>query len=417
MSNNNRHEVIIKIGRKDWEEALDKAFVKKVKDIKVSGFRKGKVPRDVYEKKFGKESLYMEAIDYVLPNAYTKALSDSKLIPVVQPKVDIKGISDEGIEFKFDIITKPKVKLGKYKGLKVEKPTVKVTKEEIEHEIDRLRRQYSELVIKEGKVESGDIAVIDFEGFKDGVSFEGGKGTNYPLEIGSNTFIESFEEQLVGMAKNESKDIDVTFPDNYPNEDLKGKKVTFKVMVLDIKERKIPELDENFFKDLAMEGINSKEELEKEMKNKISANKEYENENIYLDNLLEAVSKNVEVDIPNEMIEEEIDRMLVRYREQLSLQGIELEQYYQLTNTKEADLRGHMSEQATKNVMYRLMLEEIAIKEKIDITDEEVAKEATTLANKYKMPKDEFLKLFGGLDMVKYDLQMRRTLELLKENN
>ena len=167
------------------------------------------------------------------------------------------------------------------------------------------------------------------------------------------------------MAKNESKDIDVTFPDNYPNEDLKGKKVTFKVMVLDIKERKIPELDENFFKDLAMEGINSKEELEKEMKNKISANKEYENENIYLDNLLEAVSKNVEVDIPNEMIEEEIDRMLVRYREQLSLQGIELEQYYQLTNTKEADLRGHMSEQATKNVMYRLMLEEIAIKEKL----------------------------------------------------
>ncbi len=417
MSKKNQHEIVIKISDKEWEIALDKAFIKKAKDIKVDGFRKGKIPRDIYDKKFGKESLYMDAIDIVLPNAYTKALNENNIIPVVQPQVDIKSISDAGVEIKFSIITKPEVKLGQYKDLKVEKPKIDITKEEIELEIDKLKKQYSEMIIKEGKVDNGDIAVIDFEGFKDGQPFEGGKGENYPLEIGSKVFIPGFEEQLVGMNKDESKEIEITFPKDYPADELKDKKVTFKVTVKDIKTRSIPELNEDFFKDLDMAGVNDKKSLEKELKDRLKTTKEFENDNVYVDMILEACAKNVEVDIPEEMINDEVDRMLGRFKEQLKMQGIDIEQYYQITRMSEEDLRTKMHEEAQKHVLYRLMLEAIAQQEKIEITDKEANKEAESLAEKYQMPKEEFLKLFGGLDMIKYDLQMRKTLELLKNNN
>jgi len=417
MSNTNKHDVVIKIDKKEWESALDKSFNKKIKDLKMDGFRKGKVPRDVFEKKFGKESLYMDAIDYVLPSAYSKALETSKLIPVVQPQVDIKSINEEGVEISFCIITKPNVTLGNYKGIKVAKPSAEVSKEEINNEIEKLKKQYSEIIIKDDKVENGNIAVIDFEGFKDGVAFDGGKGENYPLEIGSNTFIPGFEEQLIGMNKDEAKEIEVTFPEEYQSKELKGQKVTFKVTIKEIKEKNIPELNEEFFNDLGLDGISTKEDLEKEMETKLKTSKEFENNNIYVDNLLEAVSKNVEVDIPKEMIVEETDRMIGRYKEQLKMQGIDIKQYYQITKTTEEDLKKQMNDEAKKHVLYRLMLEEIAKNEDINVSDEDAKKEAQNLADKYQMGKDEFLKLFGGIEMIKYDLQMRKTLELLKENN
>lgn len=411
-------EVIVKIEGEDWKKALDKAFSEKVKNTTVAGFRKGKVPRDIYEKKFGKESLYLPASDYVVEKAYKKALEESKLVPVVQPKLEVKSVDDKGIEFVFKIITKPDVNIKKYKGLNVKPEKVKVTKEEIEHEIGHLLEKYSETVSKEnGKVEKGNIAVIDFEGFKDKVPFEGGKAENYELEIGSNTFIPGFEEQLIDMKLNEEKEIEVVFPKDYPHEDLKGKKVTFNVKVNEIKEKIQREFDKELFEDLAIEDVDSKEKLEKHIENTIREQKEMENENKYVDSLLEAVAKNVEVDIPEEMVEEEIDRLINRYEEQLKMQGISLEMYYQFTKTTEKELRANMEKEAYNHVLYRLMLEEIANIEKIEISDDEAQKEAEELAKKYQMKKDDFIKMFGGIEMVQYDLEIRKVIELLKEYN
>ena len=414
----NKQEVVVKIEGQDWNEAVDKAFEEKRKDVTVSGFRKGKVPRNIYEKNFGKESLYMAAIDNVVNVAYVKALEESKLVPVVQPKVDIKSITDEGVEFVFTIVTKPSVNIKKYKGLKVKKETVKVTKEEIEHEMKHILERYGEVRVKEeGTLENGNIAVIDFEGFKDGVAFDGGKGENYDLEIGSNTFIPGFEEQLVGMKKEEEREINVTFPEEYPAENLKGAAVVFKVKLHEIKEKVEREFDEELFEDLAMEGVNSKEDLEKELKLNIEAQKEMDAENRYVDTLLEEVAKNVEVDIPEEMVEEEVERLLGRYEQQLKMQGVSLDLYYQITRTTEADLKQQLEKEGYKNVLYRLMLEEIANLEKIEISEEDANKQAEELAGKYNMAKDEFLKAFGGIEMIQYDMEIRKVVDFLKEEN
>ncbi len=415
--NKNVHEVTIKIEGESWEKALDRVFKEKQKTVKVDGFRKGKVPRSVFEKKFGKESLYFDAANAVLEEAYTKVMTDSKLIPVVQPAVDIKDITDKGVEFIFRIVTKPEVKVKKYKGLGVKPEKVKVTKEEIEHELGHLLERYTELVTKEGKVENGDVAIIDFEGFKDGVAFDGGKGENYSLEIGSNTFIPGFEEQIIGMKTGDEKDLKVTFPEDYGAADLAGAPVVFKVKVNEIKQKQTRELDEEFFEDLGMEGIDSEEKLREEIKNSIQAQKEMDAENRYVDKILEEVSKNVEVDIPEEMVEEEVKRLMGRFEEQMKMQGISLEIYYQFTNTTEKDLRNELEKEAYKNVLYRLMLEELRVIEKQEVSEEEAEKEAETLAEKYGMKKEDFLKEFGGLELVKVDLEMRKVIELLKEYN
>ncbi len=414
---NNVHEVIVKIEGVEWTEALDKAFKSKQKDAKVDGFRKGKVPRNIYEKHYGKESLFFLAAEEVLQSAYAKAMEESNLIPVVQPSVDIKDISDKGVEFTFKIITKPEVKIKNYKGLGIKPEEIKVTKEEIDHEIGHLLEEYTELVTKEGEVKNGDVAVIDFEGFKDGKPFDGGKGENYSLEIGSNTFIPGFEEQVIGMKTGEEKDLTVSFPEDYGVEDLKGQPVIFKVKVNEIKEKVTRELDKEFFEDLAMEGVHSKETLEKEVEKNIKAQKEADNENKYIDHLLEEVAKNVEVDIPQEMVDEETTRLLGRFEQQMAMQGISLDIYYQFTKSSEEDLRKQMDKEAYQNVLYRLMLEEIMNLEKIEVSQEEASKEAEELAKKYKMDKEDFLKQFGGLEMIQYDLEMHKVIDLLKELN
>lgn len=415
--NKNVHEIVIKIDGDAWKEALDKAFNEKKKDAKVDGFRKGKVPKNIYIKKYGIESLFIPAADLVLQDAYTKAMEESKLLPVVQPDVNLKDINEDCVEFTFKIVTKPEVNVKKYKGLKITPEKVEVTKEEIEHELSHVLERYTELVTKDGKVENGDIAVIDFEGFKDGVAFEGGKGENYSLEIGSNTFIPGFEDQVIGMKARDERDINVTFPEDYQAQDLAGAPVVFKVKVNEVKTKEARELDADFFEDLGMEGIDSKEKLEKEIESSIKAQKEMDAENKYVDKILEEVSKNVEVDIPEEMVNEEVDRLMHRFEEQMKMQGISLDIYYQFTKSTEADLRNQLEKEAYSNVLYRLMLEEIMNLEKIEVTMEDAEKEAEELAKKYQMEKEEFLKNFGGVDMVQYDLQMRKTIEALKELN
>ena len=414
----NVHEVKVTIEGKDWEKAQDAAFKKLQKTAKVDGFRKGKVPKEIYIKNYGKTNLLFEAAESCLQEAYIKAMEDSKLIPVVQPSVDIKSIDEKKVEYSFKIITKPELKIKKYKGLKIEAEKVEVTDEEINHELGHLLEKYTELVTKDkGKVEEGNIAVIDFEGFKDGEAFDGGKGENYSLEIGSNTFIPGFEEQVKGMKVGEEKDINLTFPEDYGAKDLAGKDVVFKVKVNAIKEKKARELDEDFFEDLGMEGIDSEDKLKEEIKNSLKAQKEMDAENKYIDKILEEVSKNVEVNIPEEMVDEEINRLIGRVEEQMKMQGLTLDMYYQFTGSSEEQLRNQMEKEAYSNVLYRLMLEEVAKLESIAVTEEEADKEAADLATKYQMEKEDFLKQFGGLEMIQYDLEMRKTVDKLKELN
>lgn len=414
----NVHEITIKIEGEKWQNALDKAFEEANKKVKIDGFRQGHAPKEVFYKKYGKESLFLDAADLVLNDAYQQMIDENKdLVIVAQPEASLKSIDEKKVEFLFILTTKPEVKLGAYKKLGVKKENVKVSKEEVERAVEETRSRYAENITKDGTLENGNIAIIDFEGFKDGVAFEGGKGENYSLEIGSNTFIPGFEEQLVGMKTGDVKEIEVTFPEEYHSEDLKGQKATFKVSLKEIKEIKLPEFNKDFFDDLGMEGIDSKEALEKQLEENIKTHKESHAENDFIDAIMVKAIENMKVEIPDAMIKEELNRMIRQYEENLKMQGISLEQFYQFTNSNEDALKDQMREEATKRVSERLLLEAIKEEEKIEVSDEEVNKEADSLAEKYNMKKEEFLNLFGGLEMVKYDLEMRKAIDVLKDNN
>lgn len=413
----NRHEITIKIEGEEWEKAQDKAFEKRNKTAKIAGFRPGKAPKDVFIKHYGKESLYFDAADNVLNLAYQKALEKENLVPVVEPKADIKSIDETGVEFIFTVITKPEVKIKKYKGLSVKKDSVKVTKKEIDEEIEHLLSHYTELVLKDGTLEKGDVAIIDYEGFKDGVSFDGGKAENYSLEIGSNTFIPGFEDALIGMKAEEERDINVTFPSDYHEKSLAGAPVVFKVKLHEIKTKQKRELDEEFFEDLGMEGVNSKETLEEEIKKSLEAHKETDAENKFTDEMLAKIAENTDVEIPEEMVDDEVHRLMHRMDEQLKMQGLSLEIYQEYAKISHEDLHKQFEEEARKNVLYRLILEELVKEEKIEITLEEAEKEADNLASKYGMTREDLLKEFGGIDMIMYDMEIRKVFDKLKEYN
>lgn len=413
----NIKEIEIKVEGKEWEEALDKAFKEANKKAKIDGFRPGHAPKEVFIKKYGEQALYMDAAEAVVDGAYEKMLKENEKDLedlVARPDVQVKEINGEGVTFNFVLTMRPEVKLGDYKKINVKREKAKVTAEEIEDTIENIRHRYAEDVLKDGEIKDGDVAVIDFEGFVDGVAFEGGKGENYSLKIGSGTFIPGFEEQLIGLKSGDEKDVEVTFPEDYHAEDLKGKKATFKVKVHEVKEVKVPELDKDFFEDLGMEGVDTKEKLEAKISESILTNKESELENKYIDELLESAAKDTEVDIPEVMIDDELERMIREYDSHLRSQGITLEQFYKFTNSDEEALKSQMRPEAARRVKHRLMLEEIAKQEKIEISDEEANKEAERLAENYQIKKEEFLQMFGGLDLVKYDLKMRKAIDVLK---
>ena len=412
----NVHDKEVEIKDAEWTKILDAAFEKRNKDLKVDGFRKGKCPKNIYMQKFGVDSLFMDAIDVAGGKAYTDLLKESELIPVCEPKMDIKEIDKNHVIFEFTIITKPEVKLGKYKDLGIKKDAVKVTKAEIEEEVARISSRLAEIVVKEnGKVVEGNTAVIDFVGYVDGKELEGGNGANYPLEIGSHTFIPGFEEGIIGMEVGEEKELNLTFPESYTPE-LANKDVKFQVVVREIKERVLPELNKDFYEDLGYKDIETEEQFKAEVKKELTARKEEEVKNKYVDEVLEAASKNLKVEINPEIIEEEVSRMISQFAEQMRMQGISLDQYFQFTGSNEADMRKQMEPEATKRVTYRYLIEEVAEAEKIEVSDDEANEEADKYAEGYGISKEEFLSHFGGLDVVKYDIKMRKALEILSEN-
>ena len=411
---NNVKKIVKEYNGEVWTKAIGSAYDKIKKDVTVDGFRKGMVPFDMFVSKNGVEPLYNDAIDILLTTEYKKVFDEVKEIPVVQPSIDIKNISKDAISIEYTFISSPEVKLGAYKNLGIKKETAKVTAKEVKEEIEKLQAKYAEIQVKEtGKVENGNTVVIDFEGFLDGKTFEGGKAENYPLEIGSHTFIPGFEEGLIGMSTGEEKDLNLTFPENY-TEELKGKDVTFKVKVNIIKEKVLPEINEDFFKDLGYDDVKTKEELEAKIKEQIKTRKEADIENKYIDECLEAATSNMKVEINPEIIDDEIHRMIDQMSEQLKMNGITLEQYMQFTGMTHEDLHKQYEEMATKRVKERFLLENVAKVEKIEVSDKDAEAKAEEMAKNYGMTKEDLLKEFGGLDMVKYDMKMRAAINIVK---
>ena len=413
----NVHEFEIKL-EKEWLDALDKTYKEKNKELKIPGFRKGSAPKEVFLKKYGVESLYQDAVNIAINRGYKKVLDEHKdIVPVIEPSVDIKDINKDSITLCFKVITRPEIVLGDYKNLGIKKSAIKVTAKEVDEEIKRLQEQMADQIIKDnGIVAEGDTAVIDFKGYVDNKPLEGGDGENYPLQIGSGQFIPGFEESLIGKKKGDKVSLDLKFPDNY-TKDLAGKAVKFDVTINEIKTRVVPEVDEDFFKDLGYEDMKSIEELKKTIKEHIAHEKEHAEEDKFIDLCLEAAAKNMKISINDEIIHEEIHRMIKQYSEQLKMQGMDLNTYYQVTNTSEDDLHKQMKPEAEKRIKYRYLLEAIAEKEKIDFTDKEVDAKAKEMADNYGITVEELIKAYGSLEIVKYDMRMHKALEILKDEN
>lgn len=413
----NVHEIEIKLD-KEWKESLDNAFKKKAKEVKVDGFRKGAVPKDIYIKKFGIESLYVEAVDEAMQKAYRKLLDENKkIIPAIEPQVDVTGISDSNVIFKFTVITRPEIKLGDYKNLGIEKEKAKVTAKEIDEEIKALQNQLADIAVKEsGVVEEGDTAIIDFKGYVDGELLEGGSGENYSLEIGSHSFIPGFEEGLVGKKSGEEVTLDLVFPAEYV-ENLKNKPVKFDVKINEVKTRVIPEINEDFFKDLGYEDVKDLDGLKKQVKEYLISQKDKKLEDEYIDKCLAKAADNMQVDINEEIIDDEVHHMMHQYEEQLKMQGIDLNTYYEITGQTHEDMHKQMEGEATKRVKYRYLIEEVAKAENIDFTKEEVEAKAKEMSENYGITVEELIKAYGTIDIVKYDMTMHKALEIIKEGN
>lgn len=406
-----------KANGEEWEEAKTKAFNKIVKKVKVDGFRNGKVPRSVFEKKYGTSDIIREAMEDIINVKYNETIISEKLFPVIEPKLEVVSLNDDGFECNVIFTLEPEAKLGKYKELKVKKDKVTVKKEEVEHQIGHILDRYAELVSKDGKVENGDTVIIDFKGFKDNVPFEGGSAENYSLEIGSNSFIPGFEDAIIGMKKEESKDIPLTFPKDYLVEDLKEKDVIFNVLVHDIKRRVIPELDEEFFKDLNMDDVTNKDELYKKVEEEIRKYKEDDAENKFEENLLEKISSNMTVEMDEDIIDYETNLEYENFISKLKTQGVDEELYFAYTRTNKEDMLKEMRENITKKLKYRYLLAAVIKEEKIKVTDKDVEEKIEKIIEKYGITKEDIIKEYGSIDNYKFQVLFEKAIDFLKENN
>jgi len=408
----------LKLEGKEWKDCLKETYNKKKKDIKMDGFRKGQVPYDIYVKKAGVETLFMDAVDMAVDILYAKLLSDKETItPAATPSIDIKDISSNLVEIEFTLVGTPEVKLGKYKKLGIKKEKVEVTEEEIEHELGHLKEQFVEVRALEdkAKIKVGNVAVINFEGFLNGTPFQGGKGEGYSLEIGSNTFIPGFEDALVGLKKGDKKDVKVTFPENYHSEELKGKPVVFKVEVLEVKERVYPEFTKEFFEDLNVGGVESLDDLKKYIKENKEAEKERQLEDDYLFKCLDKVVEGAKFEIPEEMTEDELNRLVREFSEKLQYQGLKLEDYLKYCNTNLDDFKATLKGEANKRIGYRLMMDAVVNKEKLEVSDEELETGLNEAAEQYGMSREDFEKQIGTKELFKYDLLMKKAIKVITE--
>lgn len=401
------------IPQEEIQQGLTIAFNKVKGNLNVPGFRKGKVTRQVFNRMFGEEALYEDALNAVLPKAYDAAVAEAGLDVVAQPKIDVKSM-EKGQDWVItaEVTVKPEVKLGEYKNLTVAKQEREVTDADVEERLNQKRNQQAELVVVEEPAKEGDTVVIDFEGFKDGVAFEGGKGENYSLELGSGSFIPGFEDQLVGAKAGDDVEVKVTFPEDYQAEDLAGQEAIFKVKVHEVKEKELPELDDEFAKDVDDE-VETLDELKAKIREELTATKASQAQEAVHDEALRKAVENAEVvELPHVMVHDEVHRAMDEFLNNMQRQGISPEMYYQLTNSTEADLHKQFEQDAELRVKTNLVIEAIVKAENLEATEEEIEKEIAELAETYNMPVDQVKRLLTT-DMLSHDITMKKAIDLV----
>lgn len=399
------------------KEGLDRAFVKVRKTLNVPGFRKGKVPRQIFNQRFGEEALYQDALDILLPEVYSQAIDEAGIDPVDTPQVNIESMEkDETWVLTAEVTVKPEVKLGDYKGLEVEKRETELTTEELEAELKQLQERQAELVVKEdAPAENGDTVILDFEGFKDGVAFEGGQAENHSLELGSGQFIPGFEEKLVGLKAGDEADIELTFPEEYHAEDLAGQPVVFKVKLHEIKTKEVPALDDELAKDIDEE-VETLDELKEKISKRLQEAKEESVAQAKQEEVIAKAVENAEVDIPHAMVHHEADHLMNHFAQDLQAQGLTPELYYQFTGQTEEAMHAQMETDAEKRVKMNLVLEAIAEAENIEPTEEAIDEEISTLAEKYGMEKDAVRAALGDMSELKSDIKIRKAIDVLLDS-
>ncbi|MCR1943265.1 trigger factor [Enterococcus gallinarum] len=406
--------LIFSIEQAEIQKGLTTAFNKVKGNLNVPGFRKGKVSRQVFNRMYGEEALYEDALNAVLPEAYEAAVKEAGIDPVSQPKIDVDSM-EKGQDWviKAEVTVKPEVKLGDYKELTVEKQDREVTEEDVDARIKREQEAQAELVIKEDEAaENGDTVVIDFEGFLGEETFEGGKGENYSLELGSNSFIPGFEDQLVGVKAGESKEVNVTFPEDYQAEDLAGKDAVFKVTVHEVKAKELPELDDEFAKDVD-DSVETLAELKEKYRKELTETKEKAAEDAKDEAAIRQAVENAEiVELPHSMVHDEVHRSMDEFLNNMQRQGISPEMYYQLTGSTEADLHQQFEGEAETRVKTNLVIEAIAKAEGLEATEEDIEKEIQELSEAYNMPVDQIKRVLTE-DMLKHDITMKKAVEIV----
>lgn len=414
---NSKVEVTCDVEQKVWKEAQEKAFAKLAKDLEIKGFRKGKVPTDIARKHIEQGRIFNEAINLLIQPSFEEVLKEEKLVPFARPSVDVTKISDTDLQLKFIIILAPEVKLGEYKNLEVKKVAVKVEAKEVDAEIEKLVAQNASLVVTEKAAKKGDTVVIDFVGSVDGKEFEGGKAENYSLELGSNQFVPGFEDQLVGHKAGEAVDVNVTFPEQYVPE-LAGKKALFKCTVHEVKEKVLPELNEELIKELNIPEVKTVEELKAYEKKVLTNQKENKATSEALDAVINKVAEGAKIELADEIVNEEVESMKKNMEQQISQRGLTLEQYYSITGEKPEDVEKKMRVDAVKNLRAILCLEEIAKQEKIEVSEADVDAEMNKIAEQYKMDVKQVKEILGkDLPRFKSELKQRRIQEFLLNNN
>ncbi|MBF2589235.1 trigger factor [Listeria marthii] len=410
-------KLTFEIEQEKVKEGLDRAFVKVRKTLNVPGFRKGKVPRQIFNQRFGEEALFQDALDILLPEVYSAAIDEAGIDPVDTPQVNIESMEKgETWVLTAEVTVKPEVKLGDYKGLEVEKRETTLTTEELEAELKQLQERQAELVVKEdAPAENGDTVILDFEGFKDGVAFEGGQAENHSLELGSGQFIPGFEEKLVGLKAGDEADIELTFPEEYHAEDLAGQAVVFKVKLHEIKTKEVPTLDDELAKDIDEE-VETLDELKEKISKRLQEAKEESVAQAKQEEVIAKAVENAEVDIPHAMVHHEADHLMSHFAQDLQAQGLTPELYYQFTGQTEEAMHAQMEKDAEKRVKMNLVLEAIAEAENIEPTEEAIDEEISTLAEKYGMEKDAVRAALGDMSELKSDLKIRKAIDVLLDS-
>ena len=403
--------------KEEFAKGLDQAFKRAVKRVNAPGFRKGKLPRAVFNKMYGEEALYQDAVDYVLPRAYTKAIDELEVSPLAMPDIDVKEISkEEGVKFEAVVTVKPNVELGEYKNLGLEKDSVEVTDADVEERLDSLLSRQAEWQIKEGESKKGDIVVIDFKGFIGDEAFEGGEAKGYELELGSGSFIPGFEEQLEGKVAPVDTEVNVTFPENYQVADLAGKAAKFEVTVHDVKEKVLPELTDEFVKEFTKEAASTVAEYKEKLKEEIKLEKENLAEKSYSDKVISTAVENAKVSVPEKLVEQEVNSMFEQFTGNLSRQGLSFDLYEQFTGKGEADLKAEMKSDAENKIKTSFVLGEIAEVEKVEVTEADIDAEVKELATMYNMT-EEGIKERISVEDLRGELVIQKTVDFLKANN